>query len=359
MQNASRRPRAGFTLIELLMVILIIGLLAALGTRAAFQAMQAAKRAAILMEVSQLDQALSDYKSRANSFPPCMGDVDATARGKRFYTHIIRAFPRYVVPDSKVDGVRDYLDLRQTILGNFLGSPGTYYDLDTMDHAEALVFWLSGFPTPKSGNSAAGNLLSSSKIWGFCNSPTAPFFDGTGRPMGVFASAGVLNTPDRISPGFQFDEGRLVDQDNDGWLEYVPMGTTNAALLPPYVYFDSDLYTKQTTGSATLPYKTYPSTVTPVAGPATNPSAVSWGLATPYIAAMPAATTAQLTWVNPRKFQIISAGLDNKYGLYGAPIAGYANLPKVFPTGQRYDINGYDSDNLTNFSDGRQLGDAQ
>jgi prepilin-type N-terminal cleavage/methylation domain-containing protein len=362
MQSASRRSRGGFTLIELLMVIMIIGLLATLGTRAAFKALQKAKQAAILMEISQLDQALGDYKTIANGFPPCMGDVAVASRQSRFYTHVTRAFPRYYVADFKADGARNYLDMQAQIIQNFGGKAGSWYDLDTMDQAEALVFWLSGFPTPRVGNTPTGALLGSSKILGFCASPTAPFFDTPGKPLGVFTTTAgtVLNTVDRKPLGFQFDEGRLVDQDNDGWLEYVPMGTSATTLIPPYVYFDGDLYTGQTTGNTAWPYKSYPSTVTPVAGPATNTAATSWGIATPYAAALPTSATVQMLWINPRKFQIICSGLDNSYGVMGTTVSPFnTNLPKIFPAGNRYDPSGADTDNLTNFSDGRQLGDAQ
>jgi hypothetical protein len=342
----------------------IIGLLAGLGTRAAFQAMQAAKRASILSEIGQLDMALGDYKTKANSFPPCMGDVNVNSRQSRFYTHVIRAFPRYV-------SVRSYRDMQVQIVTNFQGAYGSYYDLDMMDQAEALVFWLGGFPTPRSGGSATGSLLGSSKLFGFCTSPTQPFFDQPTMPMGVFTAKGttsastVLNPVDRTPPGFQFDEGRLVDQDGDGWLEYIPVGIIppGTILTPgspspfaPYVYFDADLYVQQTTASATVTYKTYP-------GAAAGPNVPTWGLAMPYAGAAPTSATSQLTWINPRKFQIISAGMDNYFGLMGAPYpappaTAFPTMPKVYPAGYRYDtVSSGDSDNLTNFAD-RQLGDA-
>jgi hypothetical protein len=113
-----------------------------------------------------------------------------------------------------------------------------------MDQAEALVFWLGGFPMPRLGGKPTGELLGPSKLLGFCAAPALPFFDAPGRPMSVFttAEATALNTVDRTKPLFQFDESRLVDQDQDGWLEYIPPFPESKGLVPPYVYFDSDLY---------------------------------------------------------------------------------------------------------------------
>ena len=184
--------------------------------------------------------------------------------------------------------------------------------------------------------------------------------------MGVFTSAGVLNGIDRKALGFQFDEQRLVDQDQDGWLEYIPIGAATLQLsppyittFPPYVYYDSDLYTLQSTANTTPTYLYYPNTSFAQSGLLPSVSASSWGYAMPYAAAVPSSTTAQLQWVNPRKFQIICAGLDNAYGLMGASVTqpSFTNLPKIFPDGLNFDLSGADLDNCTNFSD-RKLGDV-
>ncbi len=76
-------------------------------------------------------------------------------------------------------------------------------------------------------------------------------------------------------------------------------------------------------------------------------------------------------WCNPKSFQIISAGLDDKYGNSGIDIDAGASNPitannaaitkitgKLYPTGKGYDTSGADDDDLTNFSD-KQLGDAK
>lgn len=57
--------------------------------------------------------------------------------------------------------------------------------------------------------------------------------------------------------------------------------------------------------------------------------------------------------VNPNKFQIICAGFDGDFGA----IVGSVSNAKRFPSGLNY--NAADRDNLTNFSDGKTLGDAR
>jgi prepilin-type N-terminal cleavage/methylation domain-containing protein len=60
----------GFTLVELLVVIVIIGILAALITVAVSAAITNAKQARILIEVGQIAQAMELYKGKYGSYPP-------------------------------------------------------------------------------------------------------------------------------------------------------------------------------------------------------------------------------------------------------------------------------------------------
>jgi hypothetical protein len=363
-QVSEKNSKVAKWVMIVVLIIFLLFILVCLGTRAAFKSMGHGAKVRNLTEVSYLDQALVDYKTIANSFPPCMGNASVESRQSRFYTHVTRAFPRYYVADFEPDGVRNYLDMRQQILTNFKGKEGSWYDLNTMDQAEALVFWLGGFPTPREGGKPKGVLLGQGKLLGFCASPTAPFFDVPGKPLGVFTDeeGTTWNTVDRRQASFQFDDSRLVDQDGDGWLEYIPIVYSDKGLVAPFVYFDGDLYSAQKTAGAERPYRAYPSAAKglPTLGPAGNASAAAWGSAAPYAAALPEDANAELMWINPRKFQVICAGMDNAYGAMGPTPAGYSeNLPKIFPAGIRYDPKKGDDDNLTNFSDGRQLGDAR
>ncbi|MCG8583170.1 MAG: type II secretion system GspH family protein, partial [Pirellulales bacterium] len=70
MQLTHPNPRRGFTLVELLVVIVILSLLAALGARAVFSAINSAKEATIKIEMTQILQQLSLMKDKFGSYPP-------------------------------------------------------------------------------------------------------------------------------------------------------------------------------------------------------------------------------------------------------------------------------------------------
>jgi prepilin-type N-terminal cleavage/methylation domain-containing protein len=66
----NRTKRHGFTLVELLVVIVIIGILAALITVAVSAAIVSARQARILLEIGQLSGAMQQYKAKYGSYPP-------------------------------------------------------------------------------------------------------------------------------------------------------------------------------------------------------------------------------------------------------------------------------------------------
>jgi hypothetical protein len=68
-------------------------------------------------------------------------------------------------------------------------------------------------------------------------------------------------------------------------------------------------------------------------------------VAMPYVQTLPASGT--MTWVNPTKFQIICAGLDQTYWLDPTGFLVNNNL-RPYPVGTNYSQG--DLDNLTNFS---------
>src|SRR5690606_13254074 len=107
-----------------------------------------------------------------------------------------------------------------------------------------------------------------------------------------------------------FDEARLVDTDNGGWLEYVPPwgNVSPDAKIPPYVYFDAASYVT-VNASGVITHDAYPSSLN-------AELRALWGLAVPYALFFDPNKQSPTRWVNPESFQIICAGLD---GYYGAP----------------------------------------
>ena len=100
------------------------------------------------------------------------------------------------------------------------GSPTVQrLDISTMDPAEALVFWLGGFPAP------CGNIGSAAV---FDAVDRLPFQSAESVHAGsVYQPTAPLSfIQSRKTKLFDFDETRLVDNDMDGWLEYVPYGVS-------------------------------------------------------------------------------------------------------------------------------------
>jgi len=138
-----RRGTTGFTLIELLAVVVIIGILVAMISAAAWKAMDRAKAAKYQMEMAQLSKALDEYKNTFGEYPPDFTDDAAVT------AHIRRVFP-------------NYQGNWQTDLGGVLG---------TKDAASALVFWLGGMPA----------YSGSTRLMGFSKNPYNPFDDNPSR----------------------------------------------------------------------------------------------------------------------------------------------------------------------------------
>jgi prepilin-type N-terminal cleavage/methylation domain-containing protein len=168
-------------------------------------------------------------------------------------------------------------------------------DVDQLEPSQALVFWLGGMPDG----------ADSRNLMGFSANPANPFDTSVTR----------------IGPFFDFDPERLTYDGSQ--LRYFPAagGGNNV----PYVYFKplNGDYTGRICGNA-RPY---------------------WDVRTD-------------TWVNAKTFQIISGGLDGKFGDVIDD-----TKPPDFPTGANFwsDTNEPDRlgqhDNITNFSEGGTLED--
>ncbi|MDA0817937.1 MAG: prepilin-type N-terminal cleavage/methylation domain-containing protein [Planctomycetota bacterium] len=85
--------RSGFTLVELLVVLLIVGMLAAILTPVVMQSLAKARNAAIKSEIDMLHMAIMNYKNEYGSFPPCI-DTPVGGGSGLVARHVQRLFPR-------------------------------------------------------------------------------------------------------------------------------------------------------------------------------------------------------------------------------------------------------------------------
>ncbi|MGC3969285.1 MAG: prepilin-type N-terminal cleavage/methylation domain-containing protein [Pirellulales bacterium] len=353
-----RLARAGFTLIEMLVVITIIGMLMALVSVAVWKALERAKQTKIIVEIGQLQTAVQSYKEKYQQYPPSLSQTDVNDRKVRFMRHVQIAFPNanYQTDVNTFNTIRTQLMSGTGVTAqpyNYKNQAGDIrqLDLNTLDQAEAIVFWLGGFPTPYNSSSSAA--VANRRIYGFHRDADAPF------RRDVAAAEGLDPLRYRTDPLYQFDEVRFADNDDDGWMEYLPMPQSGTAVVAPFVYFDAESYsTSSSAQGSALDIKIlgYPRWGDPNA----DNNASMWGLAVPYAQFLDPNNASPMLWVNPEGFQIVSGGLD---GMYSAPVSGdlaQAMRVPIYPGGQVYnratvysEQESYsieEQDNLTNLS---------
>ena len=117
-QRLATRRRSGFTLVELLVVLLIVGMLAAILTPVVMQSLAKARNAAIKAEIDMLHMAIMNYKNEYASFPPCIDTAVGGGSGL-VGRHVQRLFPR--------------------------AAPAALPAGTDINPATAIVGWLSGF----------------------------------------------------------------------------------------------------------------------------------------------------------------------------------------------------------------------
>jgi len=337
-QPPASARRAAFTLVELLVVILIISMLVGLLIAAVMPAITTAKNAKVQLEIDQIAAKVSDYQSEHGNYPPSFaltdnGSTPAFEPEALIMRHVAQRWPRFIVdtPPGSGDGDFDYDDLEYLValvtLPALHDLPAVTLDINGLDQAEALVFWLAGFPSR----------TIEIRTVGFSLNELNPF-EGPGAQL------------QRTTRSFEFDPSRLVDRDEDGWWEYIPDTTAATGDMPPYVYFDSTSYNASVVAEENL--ASYPSEITgALRGPANT---TLWGVCWPLLREEhPLATTplGPPNWYNSDKFQIIYCGLDGAYSASGAsrvyPPVDAAEM--VYPDGP---FQEEEMDNLSNMGEG-------
>ena len=307
-QHPTSTNRRGFTLVELAVVIVIIAILAAMLIPAIGNSIRSAKITRIGVEISLLEQSLEKYKLEFGEFPPDFtsfnpSDIDGTPRLAQISAivgaHLSRNFRRRAGDD---------LPVMINVATGEVSQVTDAFLIENLDPAEALPFWLGGFS----------------------NDPQYPISGDGGR-----------------QPFFEFDKTRLLDRDNDGFLEYYPPNSQT-----PYVY-----YKAEPDAGENFAYARVNSFIN--ASPRSH-SGGAWAEAVaasnnnypvPYFTdrVVPNAqnlgpddpTTAAAA---PRTFQIICASLDGRFGPGNRVITERVT-------------NRDEEDDITNFSEGKTLKD--
>ncbi|MEX2213589.1 MAG: type II secretion system protein [Phycisphaeraceae bacterium] len=310
------RSRRGFTLVEMLVVLAIIAVLVALLMPAVMSAVNNARRAAIGVELAQLDTAMQSYKTDKGDFPPNLRSYEV------FIRHVRKCYPK--IDAAHLNRVIQTI-WNDTAYSMISPPPATAVPL--LDEGESLVFWL----------------------YLIDQDPRQPFkaADPTHVPTGTAAEALLAATSAKRY--FPFKEDRFVSEDSDQFPAYRALYSKSTC----YIHIDSRSY-----------FYFYEMDYTDPAYAAYADGNYGDGyFVRPYWSEDVAnVTTGALKAKNPTTFQIICAGQDGEFGAapptMGAkrfPSGGITNATYVPATGAGY-MPG-DRDNLTNFTEGRRLED--
>ncbi|MCR9202705.1 MAG: prepilin-type N-terminal cleavage/methylation domain-containing protein [Planctomycetaceae bacterium] len=304
--------RSGFTLLELLAVITIISILLALILPAIGGVLRRARIAEVSTEFTQLDQALTTFKSKFGDYPPSSLSIPASGGT---WSPADRAKIRAIWPQF-----------------NFASRGGLASSVPAihLNGAECLVFFLGGV---NAGTTDTPNLV------GFSQNPLTPW-TASGNPVGPF---------------FEFDASRLVSVDGDDALELLdPMPDQQSPIL--YISSTGGGMNKDNDAAAD-DYDVFPDS------PLTLTNHTSRNMAFPY-------TKGDATQpYNHDTFQLISPGEDGLYGVGGGYAEGTdlsdrdlngdnniqnadANSNSVLDVGDYLEPRRVESDNITNFSGG-------
>jgi hypothetical protein len=304
----------------------------------------------IQSEIDQLHNSIQAYKEKYLVYPPCMGESDPDARKRQFMTHLQKVYPSsgYGVQVADFDNLNNYIRQNYKVEAGGSGGPIVALDLNSLDPAEALVFWLGGFPTPVATGTGGNGPIAPSRLFGFNKDWDSPIK----RSLAQEATDPLAT---RTTARFDFRQERMVDNDEDGWWEYVPSPATTGAAVAPFVYFDSATYRRSSETPNLLGTVLYPK----------DPKlAALFGTAVPFAESYNPADAGSPKWSHPDSFQIICGGLD---GNLSAPSTGprveifplaASHAGGLPPAGSDIELDDEERDNVTNLARGT-LGDDE
>ncbi len=310
-----------------------------------------------MVEIGQLQTAVQAYKEKHLLYPPCLAEANVQNRKVQFMRHVQVAFF-----NSNYGTSADAFDrLNTAVQSGADGGQGYSYrddlngqifplDLNRLDAAESLVFWLGGFPAPV--ELLTDPHVAYRRIFGFHRDQDRPFYRDTER----------MEKKDplmyRTESFYQFDETRLVDNDADGWFEYLVMPQISETRIPPFVYFDAETYNDSSGRIENIGSVRYPTG---------GALAKEWGQAVPYMSWFDPKNPTEALWANPESFQIVCAGFD---GRYSWPVDKRLDERRVvvFPSGEKFrslkgqqfqpiEVGEPEKDNYTSLS-GKMIGEV-
>jgi prepilin-type N-terminal cleavage/methylation domain-containing protein len=353
------RARRGFTMIELLVVIIIVAILIGLLLPAINGAIRTAQNAAVSAEISQLSQALENFKNRYGDYPPSRvilyengsfpvgntvlipgENITEGVLAQQSLAALRQFFPKVALvtsglPAPVLAGQQNGIPYWYDFNGNGLFDQGRYI----LHGHECLVFFLGGIPLPDTAVTPPNYGMT-----GFGQDPTNPFTNSVNNGNNMYNG-------NRQPPIFEFNPGRLFLDPNNNTLSsanqvlpaaipgyYDSLGNNppgQGTTLNFYAYFsayrngnynpdDVNFFTEddgannasqnqlapvwlnfQRTGFSAIP-NPYTSTQTANVPPGTLPSGT-------------------VTFQKAQTYQIISAGRDGQYGVGGQYIPATAS----------------------------------